>query len=195
MFDDIIKLLSDIGININKNDIGYFSIKDNLGIDSDKKKIVLNGVPDKKGIYFVIYNDFNQLEIDKDCFIFKKENCPTKADKTLYTKDFLTNKLKKYNNGSQRNNILYIGKAEPKKGLKQRIEQYLQTGKDKHGNHNGGKAIWQFKNIDNLTLCYISEDNLSENNTKNIISSNIETALLDKFKEIYGTYPLANWRR
>lgn len=38
MFDDIIKLLSDIGININKNDIGYFSIKDNLGIDSDKKK-------------------------------------------------------------------------------------------------------------------------------------------------------------
>ena len=194
MFGDIIKLLSDIGITINKNDIKHFSIKDNLGIDSDKKKIVLNEVPDKKGIYFVIYKDCNQLEIDKDCFIFKKENCPIEADRKRYSMKKLTEKLKKYNNESQRNNILYIGKAEPKKGLKQRIEQYLQTGKDKHGNHNGGKAIWQIDNTDNLlVLCYITEDALN-NTKKHICSSMIESELLKQFKRNYGTYPLANWR-
>jgi hypothetical protein len=191
--DDIIKLLSDVGININKNDIGYFSIKDKLC--SDNKKIVLDEVPEERGVYFVVYSDYNQLTIDKDCRIFKEENCPSKTDQTRYSTIKLTEKLKKYNNESERNNILYIGKAEPKKGLRQRIKQYLQTGKNKHGNHNGGKAIWQFENIDNLILCYISEDNLSENHTKTIIISTIETALLVKFKEIYGTYPLANWRK
>lgn len=192
---DIIKLFGNNGIDIDANDIKHFNIAEKLDKNVDNKKVILSEVPEGRGVYFVVYNDCNKLTIDKDCFIFKKEDCPSKADTTRCSTIKLTEKLKKYNNESEHNNILYIGKAEPKKGLRQRIEQYLQTGKDKHGNHNGGKAIWQFKNIDNLILCYISEDNLSENHTKTIISSTIETALLDKFKEIYSTYPLANWRR
>lgn len=138
-----------------------------------RKKIVLNEVPDKKGIYFVIYKDCNQLKIDQDCFISKKAGYPTNADKTRYTKVF---------------------KAEPKKGLKQRVEQYLQIGKSGHGNHNGGKAIWQIDNTDNLlVLCYITEDDLN-NTKKHICSSMIESELLKQFKRNYGTYPLANWR-
>lgn len=192
---DIIKLFGNNGIDIDANDIKHFNIAEKLDKNVDNKKVILSEVPEGRGVYFVVYNDCNKLTIDKDCFIFKKEDCPSKADTTRYSTIKLTEKLKKYNNESEHNNILYIGKAEPKKGLRQRIKQYLQTGKNKHGNHTGGKAIWQFEDYGNLTLCYITEDCLQKKYNRPVCSSQIETQLLKKFKEKYGTYPLANWRK
>ena len=80
--------------------------------------------------------------------------------------------------------LLYIGKASGKKGLRQRLRQYILCGYGKAGNHLGGRAIWQIVNCQTLLVAWaVCPDPEGE-----------EHALLEEFRHCQGDYPLANWR-
>lgn len=98
-----------------------------------------------------------------------------------YDKNILQNKYSLTNNEE----ILYIGKAEGKKGLYQRIWQYIKTGCHNGTNHKGGRGIFQINNYENLIIETKSCDNAREEERK----------LLEKFKKIHnGNLPVANRR-
>lgn len=179
--ENIIKLLHLANLsNIQANAINGFKVEDFYKN--------LNNIPTTNGIYFVVFDKNTPIKICKNCEIHKTKNIATKADLSKYLKENLQSKLELYQENS---NILYIGKAEAKKGgLRTRLKQYIDTYKNKHGVHNGGKAVWQVNDPDSLIIFYIVEEFLS-----NKQSSSIETALLEIFKDTYGTYPLANWKK
>ena len=80
--------------------------------------------------------------------------------------------------------ILYIGKAEGKDGLRQRLFQYMKCGWGGGKNHCGGRAIWQIEDAHLLLLAYETCDNASAR----------ERQLINAYKEKNGCLPLANWR-
>lgn len=80
--------------------------------------------------------------------------------------------------------IVYIGKAEGKYGLRQRLRQYMNCGFGTAKNHAGGRAIWQIENCALLLVEYIPCEDCEER----------EHTLLRKYWEENDCYPLANWR-
>ena len=56
--------------------------------------------------------------------------------------------------------ILYIGKASGKRGLFQRLRQYMRYGFGTGGNHRGGRAIFQI--VGYLTICLTSDMSIKE---------------------------------
>lgn len=80
--------------------------------------------------------------------------------------------------------VLYIGKADGKKGLRQRLKQYMNYGWSKAANHNGGRAIWQIEDTGLLLLAFEECENAEAR----------EKQLLADYKAKNGSYPLANWR-
>jgi len=135
-----------------------------------------NEIPINKGIYIVrIPCNFTVKFLDKTPAIsdFKSKNL-------LYDIKMLENKY----SSLQDKNILYIGKADCEKGLRQRIGQYIDYGYKKGKIHRGGRAIWQIENYEKLLIdfyCCIE----CEHEEKN---------LLKNYKFLNGDYPLANWR-
>ena len=81
--------------------------------------------------------------------------------------------------------ILYIGKADGKKGLRQRLKQYMNYGWGHVTNHKGGRAIWQIEDAGLLLLAYEECEDAEAQ----------EKQLLADYKAKNGSYPLANWRR
>lgn len=81
--------------------------------------------------------------------------------------------------------ILYIGKASGKRGLFQRLRQYMRYGFGTGGNHRGGRAIFQVEGYENLICRWCVCENCEDK----------ERLLLENFKRKYGTYPVANWRK
>ena len=80
--------------------------------------------------------------------------------------------------------VLYIGKANGRGGLRQRVRQYIKYGWGAAANHKGGRAVWQVENFPILLLDYeVCED-----------CEQREHELLAAFKRENGVYPLANWR-
>ena len=80
--------------------------------------------------------------------------------------------------------ILYIGKADGRKGLRQRIKQYIDYGWNHAANHKGGRAIWQIEDAGLLLLAYEECEDAEAQ----------EKQLLADYKAKNGSYPLANWR-
>lgn len=80
--------------------------------------------------------------------------------------------------------VLYIGKAEGKRGLRQRLKQYMDYGQGKGNIHAGGRAIWQISDCGLLLLAYEVCENAGER----------ERQLLQEYRENNDSYPLANWR-
>jgi len=80
--------------------------------------------------------------------------------------------------------ILYIGKADGKKGLRQRLRQYMDHGWKNASNHKGGRAVWQIEDAGSLLLAYEVCENAGVR----------EKQLLAEYKAKNGNYPLANWR-
>lgn len=80
--------------------------------------------------------------------------------------------------------VIYIGKASGKKGLRQRIRQYMKYGWNLGTNHRGGRAIWQIEDYEMLLLTYepCPDCELREHQ------------LLTEFRAKNSCYPLANWR-
>lgn len=80
--------------------------------------------------------------------------------------------------------VLYIGKANGRGGLRQRVRQYIKYGWNTAANHKGGRAVWQVENFPIFLLEYeVCED-----------CEQREHELLAAFKHENGVYPLANWR-
>ena len=80
--------------------------------------------------------------------------------------------------------LLYIGKAGGRCGLRQRLRQYIRHGYGEVGNHMGGRAIWQSPNCETLL---VSWEMCPHPDAR-------EHQLLLQFRQQFGDYPLANWR-
>ena len=135
-----------------------------------------NEIPTKKGIYIVkIPGDFTVKFLDKTTAITDFE-----SKKLLYDIEILKNKY----SGLQDKNILYIGKAACKKGLRQRISQFINYGYNEGKIHRGGRAIWQIENCEQLVVDFYCCEKCEQE----------EKSLLNKYKIHNGNSPLANWR-
>lgn len=136
----------------------------------------LINVPNEKGIYVVLKPEemiLNLLPTTTAITSYNNRNL-------LYDLDALN---KKYNNSDK--TLLYIGKAGGEKNkLKSRIGQLVRYGYGEVDNHRGGRAIWQIQNNKDLLIGYFL---CNEPNSK-------EKELLEKYKDMYGVLPLANWK-
>ena len=122
-------------------------------------------IPKEKGVYLVLKNKDFKFELIKDKY---------------YADDILTSKYEKV----KISDLLYIGKANGKNGLYQRIQQYIKYGLGIGSTHKGGRAIFQLKNWQKLLVLYVPVTDCEKE----------EKEILTKFKNAMGTYPLANFR-
>lgn len=77
-------------------------------------------------------------------------------------------------------NVLYIGKA---KSLRKRISQYLRFGDGKPVGHWGGRYIWQLADARELIFCWMPVIGDADA---------VETEMICRFREHYGSRPFAN---
>ena len=134
-------------------------------------------IPNEHGVYFIFNLGNTEIKFSNNIGNIRNEY---RGKSLLYDTDKLQNK---YNNGDK--TILYIGKADGKKGLKQRLTDYIEYGYCKNKAHRGGRAIWQINNNKQLGVCWI----------KNINAKALETKLIAKYKDYYKVFPIANWRK
>ena len=71
-------------------------------------------------------------------------------------------KLQEKYEGCADQSILYIGKAEGKRGLRQRLKQYMDYGRGNGNIHAGGRAVWQISDCGLLLLAYEAYENAGE---------------------------------
>lgn len=128
-------------------------------------------VPKEKGIYRVLLPDKMDL-------VFK-DQCQNRS-----ALDYTVDRLQTKYDCCKDRRILYIGKANGRNGLQQRLRQYMKYGWNEAANHKGGRAIWQIENFEMLLLDYEPCADCEQK----------EHELLHKYKEENGCYPLANWR-
>lgn len=128
-------------------------------------------IPDQTGVYFVLVPQGMDIR-----FRSTAVNCHA----PFYGENILRDKYRKCGNKT----VLYIGKASGKKGLRQRLRQYMKYGWNEAVNHKGGRAIWQIEHAENLVLSYEVCAEADER----------EHSLLKEFRKKYNTLPLANWR-
>lgn len=67
-----------------------------------------------------------------------------------------------------------------------RIGKYLRFGKGKNVSHKGGRYIWQLKDYKDLVLCWKPWPNKMRD------PKEVESQMLQDFKNIYGKLPFAN---
>lgn len=129
------------------------------------------GIPDMPGVYRVLAPEGIPIQF---------KSTASNLTAPLYPVDVLTQKYA----DCQDKQTLYIGKARGKKGLRQRLQQYMKYGWNEAGNHKGGRAIWQIQNAGMLLLTYepCSDCVMREHQ------------LLRDYRTTNGCYPLANWR-
>ena len=82
---------------------------------------------------------------------------------------------------------VYIGKAgDPGRAatLRTRLWQYLRFGTGANVGHWGGRYIWQLEDAEDLLICWLPlpEDTPSE----------LESTLIDAFRQEHGVRPFAN---
>lgn len=128
-------------------------------------------IPDQPGIYQVI--------APKELMISFSDKTPNSAA-PIYPVEKLS---KKYARCTDKSTV-YIGKANGRNGLRQRIRQYMNYGRNIASNHKGGRAIWQIENYPLLLLTYEPCEDCERR----------EHQLLADYKQQNGVYPLANWR-
>lgn len=130
-----------------------------------------SSIPDAPGIYWILAPEGMPI-------LFHERAYHSKAQ--IYPLEKLHNKFE----NCTEHKTLYIGKAEGKHGLRQRLKQYMDYGQGKGNIHRGGRAIWQIENSDFLLVAYEVCEHPSTQ----------EHQLLREYLEQNGTYPLANWR-
>lgn len=78
--------------------------------------------------------------------------------------------------------VVYIGKANAKKGLHGRLTQYRKMA----ANHWGGRAIWQLTDAAELLVAWVE--------TPGLDPEPIEKSYIRAFKTSYERFPFANWK-
>lgn len=140
---------------------------------SGKLDITINS-----GVYFVV----SKNKLNKN-FLLEKDKIKYEKSKK-YEKRVLEEKIEQINNENEDYQILYIGKANAKKGLNARLKQYLECNYTKGKQHYGGRAIWHLRDYENLSIVWIETDQ----------SEKLEHNLLVEYKNKHKAYPFANWR-
>lgn len=134
-----------------------------------------NLIPDIRGVYKVLFKGKSPSFLEHGtCGRFKdrEPNVPISTLKENWV------------NGAE---TIYIGKAGSLTGnatLRKRIKQYLKIGQGKKVGHWGGRYIWQLKDSEKLAFCWCE--------TPNDEPGDIETKLIQDFKEKYSKRPFAN---
>ena len=128
-------------------------------------------IPEAPGVYWVLRSEGMSIHFTEHTYNHSAK---------LYPVEMLSSKYK----DCKDQNILYIGKADGKKGLRQRLKQYMNYGWDKATNHKGGRAIWQIEDTGLLLLAF---EECKDARAR-------EKQLLADYKAKNGSYPLANWR-
>ena len=158
----------------------FSELKERLDNDS------LSSIPNKNG-YYIIYSP-EDFEIRFKCQTDAVERYVKEGEiiDLVYPLEILNSKLEAVQRikDKEYRDVLYIGKAEGKNGLRQRIKQFVGYGYKTSNNHRGGRAIWQIENNKSLLLDYFVCENAEAR----------ERDFLIEFKQKYDTYPLANWQ-
>ena len=128
-------------------------------------------IPETSGVYWVLRPVGMPIRFTEQIY---------NRSASLYSAEMLSSKYLNCENQE----VLYIGKAESKKGLRQRLKQYMNYGWNNATNHKGGRAIWQIKDAGLLLLAYEECEDARAR----------EKQLLSDYKAENGSYPLANWR-
>ena len=133
-------------------------------------------------------NDCHSVpEVPGVYWVFVPEGMPIRFSEQEYrpkAKIYPAKKLQEKYEGCADQSILYIGKAEGRRGLRQRLKQYMDYGRGNGNIHAGGRAVWQISDCGLLLLAYEACENPGER----------ERQLLQEYREKNGSYPLANWR-
>jgi hypothetical protein len=145
-----------------------------LSVESLQNKIAARDLKDTlngKGVYIVYYPGQSVPEfINPGIGGMFRGNDPNVDESVL---------LGKWVHGAH---ILYIGKAQGQRGLKQRIRQFIRFGMGQLSPHWGGRYIWQIKNNKNLIIKWTEVTGAREEERK----------LLKQFYKVYGKLPFAN---
>jgi len=85
--------------------------------------------------------------------------------------------------------IIYIGKAggKPPRGLRKRLDEYRRYGSGKPVGHRGGRYVWQLQDSAELIVAWRA--------TPNDDPGDLETRMLDEFRDRTGSLPFANLQR
>ena len=128
-------------------------------------------IPETSGVYWVLRPVGMPIRFTEQIY---------NRSASLYSAEMLSSKYLNCENQE----VLYIGKADGKKGLRQRLKQYMNYGWNNATNHKGGRAIWQVEDAGLLLLAYEECEDARAR----------EKQLLADYKAENGSYPLANWR-
>ena len=132
-------------------------------------------VPEEQGVYFV------SVPPGLTVVFQERFRTPLKGTKAVpYPVKTLEDKYA----AQGRPRLLYIGKAGGRKGLRQRLRQYICCGYGETGRHLGGRAIWQVRDCEKLLISWEICPNPEQR----------EHALLKDFQRRWQSYPVANWR-
>ena len=130
-----------------------------------------HSVPEVPGVYWVFAPEGMAIRFSEQEYRPKAKIYPAK-------------KLQEKYEGCADQSILYIGKAEGKRGCGRGYKQYMDYGRGNGNIHAGGRAVWQISDCGLLLLAYEACENAGER----------ERQLLQEYREKNGSYPLANWR-
>ena len=99
-------------------------------------------VPEVPGVYWVLAPEGMLIRFSEQEYRPKAKIYPAK-------------KLQEKYEGCADQSILYIGKAEGKRGLRQRLKQYMDYGRGNGNIHAGGRAVWQISDCGLLLFCVV----------------------------------------
>lgn len=80
--------------------------------------------------------------------------------------------------------VVYIGKAGGKSGLRRRLNDYRRHGSGRRVGHWGGRFIWQLADRKELLVAWQT--------TPDVDPEVIESQLISEFAQTYGGRPFAN---
>jgi len=132
-------------------------------------------LPKEKGVYLVLHNPLKPTFLNIGTGGFFKGRDPN------VPLSYLTAKW--VNNAK----VIYIGKAGGqgiKATLHSRLKQYFSFGQGKNVGHWGGRLIWQLANSRDLIVCWKT---LTVDEPRDV-----ESFLIENFKEQFGRRPFAN---
>jgi len=134
-------------------------------------------VPTQKGVYLII-----RYSLGKPNFLEKSVGGYYKGLYPSYRKDDV---VSNWVDGAR---VLYVGKASGKKGLRQRLRQFVQFGLGKPVAHRGGRLIWHLKDNQDLTVRWFESGDRDP--------EEVETTLIKIFKDVHrGKRPFANLQK
>lgn len=135
------------------------------------RELDINDLPHRRGVYVVVG------DVDRPVFLAQSVGGPHK--KAPLTVD--TSILDAAWTGSE---VLYIGKANAGRGLRDRLWAYARQGRGKSAGHFGGRYLWQHPTSSELRVGWRAAGALD--------AAEVEEALLALFYEQHGALPFAN---